>query len=156
MNFIKKFFADKGVGYYLTAFALVFSVISLVLYGKNGITKFSATLNTSAIVCLWITIALLAVSLVFQFKQVKYVAYFACLFGLFGFVQSQATYIANVFVAIDGNSFSGGFIATTVFFVLAVLFSLLSAALTNWKPWSKKASEAENSGDADSDEKETA
>ena len=156
MNFIKKFFAGKGVGYYVTLVALVTAIISLVLYNNNGITKFNAKLNTTAIVCLWIAIALLACSMVFEFKQVKYCAYFACLFGFFGFIQSQATYIANVFVAIDGNSFSGGFIATTVFFVLAVVFSLLSAVLKNWKPWGKKTSEEDNNADADSEEKETA
>ena len=138
MNAIKKFLAAKGVGYYLTLVACVLAAIALVLYGENGITKFSAKLDTSAIVCLWITIVLLAGSLVYELKQVKFAAYFVCLFGFFGFIRSQATYIANVFVAIDGNTFSEGFIATAVIFFLAFVFALLSAILIDWKPWARK------------------
>ena len=57
------------------------------------------------------------------------------------FIYSQVTYIANIFVAIDGYTFSGGFIATAVMYVLSFLFTLLAAILNNWKPWGKKAKE---------------
>ena len=74
-------------------------------------------------------------------KPIRYVAYLFCLYAFMWFIYSQVTYIANIFVAIDGYTFSGGFIATAVMYVLSFLFTLLAAILNNWKPWGKKAKE---------------
>ena len=137
MNLIKKHLSGKGLGYYLALAALLCSLVALILYRKTGITQFSSSLSSSALTCLWICMALCAVSLVFENKLIKYVAYLICFYGFFGYLQSQVNYIANVFVGIDGNSFTGGFIATLVFFLLAVVLTLLSAALSTWRPWDK-------------------
>ena len=57
------------------------------------------------------------------------------------FIYSQVTYIANVFVAIDGYTFTAGFIATAVMYVLSFVFTLMSGILNDWKPWNKKPKE---------------
>ena len=136
---IQKFFQKKGVGFYLAIPAFVCALLALIYYQKTGITAFNPTLSKSAIVCLWISMGVMLVSLALDFKPVRYIAYLVCLYGFFGYIASQATFIVNVFVAIDGNTFGSGFIATVVFFVLAFVLMLISAILTNWKPWRKKA-----------------
>lgn len=145
MNKIKEFFAKRGVGYYLTLPALIFCILALCLYYKNGITSFNPELNVGAIATIIVSIVLCGVSLVADFKVVRYLAYLLCLGSFMGFVLSQATYIANVFVAIDGYTFTSGFIATAVLYVLSFVFILLAGILNHWKPWVKntKADEAE-------------
>ena len=142
MDFIKKFLSGKGVGYYLTLPAIIFGILAIVMYGKTGITDFNTQLSTGVLVCGWIGVGLLIISLAFEFKPVKYVAYLLFLFAFFAYIQTQATYIANVFVSIDGNTFTGGFIATVVFYVLSFVVTLLAAALSTWRPWAKKEEEA--------------
>lgn len=143
MTAIQKFFQKKGVGFYLAIPAFVFALLALIYYNKTGVTEFNPTLSKSAIACLWISMGLTLVSLALDFKPVRYLAYLVCLYGFFGYIASQATFIVNVFVAIDGNTFGSGFIATVVFFVLAFVLMLLSGILTNWKPWAKKVKEGE-------------
>ena len=142
MDFIKKFLSGKGVGYYLTLPALIFGILAIVMYGRTGITDFNTQLSTSALVCGWIGVGLLAVSLVIEFRPVKYVAYLLFLYAFFAYIQTQATYIANVFVSIDGNTFTSGFIATVVFYVLSFVVTLFAAVLSSWRPWAKKNGEA--------------
>lgn len=152
MERIKKFLAGKGVGYYLTLPALIFCIAALCLYSQNGVTSFNPELNASAIAYTVICIVLCAVALVVDMKPVRYIAYLLCLYAFMWFVYSQVTYIANVFVAIDGYTFTGGFICTAVFFVLSFVFVLLSAVLGAWRPWRKKTEsvdEAESIDDAD-------
>lgn len=138
MEMIRKFFASKGVGYYLSLLGLACGIAALVLYYQTGITDFSPSLDTSAIVSCWIFMALCLVSLVLDFKEVRYVAYLVGLYAFMAYVGSQATYIANIFVSIDGSVFSAGFIATAVFFVLAFVIMLVAALMTKWQPWKKE------------------
>ncbi len=138
MEKVKKFFAGKGVGYYLTLPALIFSITALCLYQKNGVTSFNPELNASAIAYISVCIALCVIGLVIDFKPVKYVAYLLCLYSFMWFIYSQVTYIANVFVAIDGYGFTSGFKATMAMFVISFIFVLFSAVLNSWKPWVKK------------------
>ena len=133
----KNFLTGKGLGYYLTIPALICGVAAVLSYKKTGITQFNPELSKTAIVCALAAVALCAVSLVFEFKPVKYIAYLLFLYAFLGYVQSQVTYIANVFVSIDGNTFTPGFIFTTVLYVLAFVLMLLAAALTTFRPWDK-------------------
>lgn len=149
MDIIKKFLAGKGVGYYLTLPALIFCIIALSLYTQNGVTSFNPELNASAIAYISVCIALCVISLVVDFRPIKYIAYLLCLYAFMWFIYSQVTYIANVFVAIDGYTFTGGFIATTVFYVLSFVFVLLSAVLGSWRPWKKKTQSSDVGGATD-------
>ena len=139
MEFIKKFFSSKGVGYYLTLPALICGIIAVISYTNTGVTKFSPELYSGVLVFGWIGVALMAGSLIYQFKPVKYVAYLLVLFAFITFIESQATYIANIFVSIDGTTFTSGFISTAVFFVVTIVVALFAAILSDWQPWAKKA-----------------
>lgn len=137
MGKIRNYLKTRGVGYYLTLPAIVFSIVAICLYCKNGITSFNRELNSRAIGYVVACIVLCVVSLVVDCKPIRYVAYLLCLYAFLWFIYSQVTYIANVFIAIDGYGFSGGFIATLVFYVLAFGFTLASAIADHAAPWRK-------------------
>lgn len=143
MEKIKKFFAGRGVGYYLTLPAIAFCIAAICLYRANGVTAFNPELNKNAIAYLIVCLSICVVSLVVDFKPIRYIAYLFCLYAFMWFIFSQVTYIANIFVGIDNTTFTNGFIATAVMYVLAFLFTLLAAILSKWRPWAKKAKEVQ-------------
>ena len=135
----KNFFAGKGVGYYLTLPALICAIAALILYSQTGVTQFSVSLSGTVIASLCVAMGLCLASLILDFRPVRYAAYLVCLFSFLSYVHTQVDYIGNVFVGIDGNSFTAGFIATVISFVLAFLLMLVSAILTkNGKKEEKK------------------
>lgn len=126
----KSFFQGRGVGYYLALPALVLGVLAYVLYAKNGITEFNPALSQKAIIAVFAGAALCAVSLAYECRPVKYLAYLAYLYAFMAFLNSQITYIVNVFVSIDGSTFSAGFLMTAASFLLAAILALVAAVLT--------------------------
>ena len=143
MEKIKKFLAGKGVGYYLTLPAIAFCIAALCLYRANCVTAFNPELNKNAIAYIIVCLAICVVSLVVDFKPIRYIAYLFGMYAFLWFIFSQVTYIANVFVAIDNTSFTSGFIATAVMYVLSFVFTLLAAILSKWRPWVKKVKEVQ-------------
>ena len=126
----KSFFQNRGAGYYLALPALALGVLAYVFYAKNGITEFNPSLSQKAIIAVFVGAGLCAVSLVYEWKPIKYLAYLAYLYAFMAFLNSQITYIVNVFVSIDGSTFSTGFLLTAASFVLAMILALVSAILT--------------------------
>ena len=153
MDRVKKFFRERSLGFYLAIPAMIIALVTIFLYKKIGITVFSPTLNTEAILFLVLGIVFTVISMVMGFIPVKYVnkfeklvrfiAYLMYLYAFLMFIYSQINFIANVLVAIDGNSFSGTFILTIVFYLLATILTALSAGLNNCIPWNKKAAKME-------------
>ncbi len=145
---IRDYFATRGVGFYLTLPALLFAVLALCLYVKTGVTEFNPKLNDTAIVCLAVAMGMAVLGMVCEslpfgwaeeiVKPVRYIGFLVALYGLMQFVLSQVTYIANVFVAIDGNTFTAGFICTFLFFDLSWICMLVAACLSNIRPWAKR------------------
>ena len=127
----------KGVGYWLAIPAILCAAAAFFLYRKTGITEFNPSLSGTALVCLGIAAGLMIVSLFVDFKPIRYLAYLVCLYGFIAYISSQVTYITNVIVSIDGNTFTAGFIATAATFFLAFLLMLLSGTLAH--PKQKKA-----------------
>ena len=151
----KNIFAERGIGFYLTVPAIVFAILALVFYEQNGVTEFNPELNNSAIICLILGIVLSVLSLAADVipykvisalaKPIRYAAYLVELYAFLMFIYSQVTYIANVFVSIDGNSLTSKFILTTVFFLIAAGLTLVAACLNALKPWAKKETFQPNS-----------
>ena len=108
-----------------------------ILYICTGVSSFNPDLNVSALVCIWVAVVMCAVSAVFDFKDIRYVAAMLFLYGLLMYIDSQVTYIANVFVAIDGYGFTAGFLSTLIFSLLSFVVALLAGILTKWRPWAK-------------------
>ena len=148
MDRVKTFLRERSLGFYLAIPAMIIAFITIFLYKKIGITVFSPTLNKETILFLILGIIFTVISLGMTFvpfryvnmfsKLVRFIAYLFYLFAFLMFIYSQVNFIANVFVAIDGNTFSGTFILTMVFYILACLLTGLSAGLDNCIPWNKK------------------
>ena len=109
--------------------AVLLAVIAASLYLAKGTTIFNPDLDARVYVPTFIAVAILLASTVFSAKLGKYVSYLLLLYALISWISTQATYITNVFVSIDGSTFSASFLCIAIFLVLAIAFSLTSAIL---------------------------
>ena len=130
MDKLAKFFKERTKGFYFVALGFVFSLISLVLYALTGVNEFAPKYS----VVLFVTTACsLALSLFSRIREWKLVREFAYLFAPYSFIcyiGTQVNYVANLLVAIDGSSFSMGFLFSVIFFFLAFLADLISVFLS--------------------------
>ena len=140
MEKLKNYFSTRTLGFFVTVPAIVFAVAGLLAYRAYGATEFSPTLSVEAQAGFVAGIVLCAVSLVLEYRPVRFFGYLALLYACLTCMAVQATYIVNVFVSIDGNTFSDGFILTAVLSVLAWVTALAATVLT--KPRKKGAVQA--------------
>ena len=119
----------RSAGYWLLLPAIGFGAVGMAAYMKYGITEFTPSLSKSAVVAFALGIILCAFSLVKEYKVVKFLGYLALLYAWIESLCVQATYIANVFVSIDGNSFSAGFLTTVICSLIGAIAALLSVIL---------------------------
>lgn len=127
---IKKGVAGKrGISFLFILASTVMASAMLIVYCKTGISTFTPALSGRVRILLGICIALGVLLCVFEVKNGKYVLYLLLLWTLLEFLLYEASYISNVFVGIDGNSFSAGFLATAVLGLLSCLSVLVSAIL---------------------------
>jgi|GEM_PF-6615688 len=108
--------------YFLAAVAIL-DAVALILYFNFGTSVFIPKLS-STVIAFMITAIALSVVVAFVGVKLPYVILYAAnLLSCFFFLSSQASFIANVFVGIDGTSFS-------VAFYLIVALTLVAAALS--------------------------
>ena len=86
MEKIKKFIAGRGVGYYLSLLAVVCGILAGTMYMSTGVTPFNPELDTSALVCIWLAVAMCAVTIVFDFKDIRYIAAMIFLYGFMAYI----------------------------------------------------------------------
>ncbi len=125
--FKKLITAKRGISFYFIAASFVCALVTLVLYLTTGITSFTPVLSEKVLALMWINLVLCIAVTVVEIKPVKYAAYIVELWAWLEFIVSEMAYITNVFVSIDGNSFSVTFILTVVFGALSYVFALVSA-----------------------------
>ena len=130
MDKLKNYFSTRTLGFFVTIPAIIFAVAGLLAYRTYGMTEFSPTLSVEAQAGFAAGIVLCTASLVLEYRPVRFFGYLALLYACLTAVAVQATYIVNVFVSIDGNTFSDGFIMTVVFSVLAWVTALAATVLT--------------------------
>ncbi len=118
----------KSLSGILMIISIVASIAALILYILTGVTPFTPKLSTPVIIFLSIGIPFgIASILIPKFsKQIKYLAYIMFLFAFLMFVVAEITYIANIFVAIDGTSFSASFIITFIMLIASFVLALIS------------------------------
>lgn len=126
MEIIKKLIKNKGISDIFLIVSLICAIVALPCYINSGITEFKATLDSKVINSMIFLIVIDGCLLVVSSKIVKYIEAALYIFTLISYISTQATYLANVLVAIDGTSLSGGFIACMVCLVLGFIASLLS------------------------------
>ena len=113
--------------------AFVLGAVGLIAYIKSGVTEFTPTLSNAALIGFGAGIVLSLVSLFLNWKALRFIAYLALLYALLKSVSVQATYIVNVFVSIDGNSFTAGFLLTAIATLLAAVAALIAACSSSGK-----------------------
>ena len=102
MEKVKNYFSTRTPGFFVTIPAIAFAVAALMAYQTYGITEFSPTLSQDALFGFGAGIVLCAVSLVLEYRPVRFFGYLALLYGCLTAMTAQATYIVNIFVSIDG------------------------------------------------------
>ncbi|MBO4989039.1 MAG: hypothetical protein J6D37_01775 [Clostridia bacterium] len=119
----------KGIPAFLNAIALVLGIVGVISYFLSGTDASGMTETTvSAMVYVPFLLAVLASAgaLLTGNSMVKILA-FACYFlTLATFIMTQAGYIVNVFMGIDGNSFSFAYILAVLGIVCPMVLSLVS------------------------------
>lgn len=122
----------KGTGYLLNAVALVFGTVGLICYLLSGEDQSKMTETyVSAMVYVPFILAILANAAGFFIKgSMPKIAAFSIYFltlALWGL--TQAGYIVNVFMGIDGNSFSIAYILSVIGMIVPMVLSIVSAAV---------------------------
>jgi len=138
MEKVIAYIKGRGVGYWLMLGASIAILLFAILYPLNGTNEFVVSLSSSLIAISWISFALALLSLVFEFRLLRGCVYLLTLYSLIAFIGTQANYLANVLVSIDGNSFSGDFIFVLFFGLIGFLTSLISLFFTPTKSLLKK------------------
>lgn len=129
MEIVKKLITKKGLSDIFLLAAWVMTICGLVGYMNSGVTDFNPSLSNAVIVPLSFLVALGVILLVYGSKYGKILYYAIAIYALVEYINTQATYITNVFVSIDGSTFSVGFILTIIALILAFGLSLTSAIL---------------------------
>ena len=127
LNYIK----GRKVNFYLYILAFIFAIVSIILYVNSGVNEFSTSLNSLSLA--FTILGIISFVPLLFIKKVKIIYYLPYLFLLFGFLEylvSQARYIANILVSIDGTTFSSAFITTVVMYLISIVLSLVAALLT--------------------------
>lgn len=130
MDYLKKFFSNRGAGDCLLALAGGILLAAVILYSNTGAQP-AFRVTVSAVV---IAVAVLAIvagiaAAVLRWELLYYVVYLLALQSFLQFIVSQLRYISNVLVAIDGTVFTTEFLATFILFALGWIMALAAAIL---------------------------
>ncbi len=126
---MRDFFKKRGIPDLLNAIALLFGIVALICYLVSAEDKSSMT-DTHISVLVYLPIALgivvNCVAVFFQNSLLKMFAFFLYLLSaaMWGF--TQAGYIVNVMMGIDGNTYSFAYILSIIAMLVAMLLSLLA------------------------------
>lgn len=110
--------------------AAAFGIAGLMAYRSCGITEFTPKLYSDVQQAYIIGAVICIVSVFFSRKPVKFFGYLALLYAFVRAIAVQATYVTNVLVSIDGNSFSTIFIVMAAASLLSVAAALTATILT--------------------------
>lgn len=119
----------KSVRFWLTVLSFICAVVTLILYVTMGKNEFNTELSGKVIAFYCIIIAASVFLCVMEIRYGKFIVYLLGLVAWLEYFVTQINYIANVFTAIDGSTFSVAFIMTVIFGALVWLAALVSAIL---------------------------
>lgn len=119
--------ARRGASFFLSVVSLFMTLAMLAAYCLSGRTTFTPVLSAKVLTMLGLWAGVSAVFTLFEVKMGKYAVYLLGLWTWLEFLLSQASYISNVLVGIDGNQFSVGFLLAVIFGLMSWLTALISA-----------------------------
>lgn len=119
----------KKKSIYFLFVIVVLDIVALILYYNFGTSVFIPDLS-SDVITLLIVGMVLGIAIAFVPFKLAYVALYAIqLFACFEYLASQATFIANVFTAIDGTTFPAAFYVIIICTLGGAVLSLVGMAL---------------------------
>lgn len=120
----------KSVGFYLMLGAFVCTLIGLILYlSIDGTSAYLKEISQTAVALYIAGIVFSIIVLFVPFKMAYVLTFCLTLSAPLVFLTSQASFIVNVFTAIDGQSFSVAFILAAVFPIIATGLIIASCIL---------------------------
>ena len=146
----KKYFASRGVGYYLAVAAIVLAALAMVFYTENGISIYSNAYNNKIYLCcgsaivfaaLSLCVDLIPVSFAVEFvKPARAISFLLLLYAVLQYLLTQIMFIGAVAVAIDVDQYGPlipGFVVTILCLILAAVLAVTGTCLDRWRPWAK-------------------
>ena len=127
MHYLKEMLCRRGISFWFMLASFVLALAALVLYLLTGTNDFTPSLSGKVICLFSLSLAGAALFSVLEVKAGKYAVYLIGLGAWLEFIISQVNYLTNIFVSIDGSTFSSGFILTFICGALAWAFALVSA-----------------------------
>lgn len=109
--------------------SLLCSLLFLILYLNFGSTIFHPEIESNIIVFSVITMVISLACILFPSKILCELSFLISFLSFLFYINSQLTLITNVFVSIDGTTFSAGFIFNFVFGILALGLALSASIL---------------------------
>lgn len=135
-NFIVKTFKSKST--YLLLLTAVLNLVALVLYFNFGTSVFIPKLSSTVIMFMSIGVVLPLVTIFFPLKIWYIAPYAVSLLSCFLYLASQASFIVNVFVGIDGTTFPLTFYAIVLCSLGAAVLTLIAMSSLKEKNVSEK------------------
>lgn len=117
---------DSKPSFFLLASSILFAFLSLIFYAVFGKTIFNPKLDSLVFVFLGLVISTGIISIFLPSKLVESFSFYFSILSILFYFRTQATYIANVFVAIDGTTFSASFLMTFFSFILTMVLAVLA------------------------------
>lgn len=128
MESIKKFLANKRIGWYLSAAALILGLISVIVYAARGGNRY-ADVSGAAVGIIVVAIITNAIVLVRDFKLAAFMPFIFYTIGFAILLNTEMLFFSNVLVAIDGNRLDPAWICFMITEILAMLFSGVGFAM---------------------------
>ena len=127
--------AKRRLPFIFAIAAEAFLIAAFILYIAAGKNTFTPVLSSKVITMMWISMILGMILCVFEIKILKHALFLLTFWTWLEYIFDQMSYISNVLVGIDGNSFHIGFIGTILCGLMAWVCALLSANMQKgeWK-----------------------
>lgn len=119
----------RGISFWFILISTISAAVMLIVYSHTGISTFTPILSHKVQMLLGICIVFGILLIIFEVKNGKYALYLLLLWTWLEFLLYEASYISNVLVGIDGNSFTTGFLFTVLSGLSAWLSALISAII---------------------------
>jgi hypothetical protein len=129
---MKAFITNKKADFWILLSIVILGIVGAICYAVTGTDASQMTDTQMSGVVLSIYIVAVAVSAIAMFVEMPLlrtggaVIYFA---ALLAWAVNQAGYIVNVFMGIDGNVFSFGYIIAVLVLLLGIIASVLTGVL---------------------------
>jgi hypothetical protein len=121
---IKKILKGKTISGYVFASCIIFALVSLITYAARGGDPFTKVLPA--------IVAVLAVGLIaniafffFEIPLLEFVPFICYFISFLMFAGSEANFISNVIMAIDGNTIDIAFVIVTITLLIASIVSMV-------------------------------